>query len=109
MDGPAERKRVLPSLPGSYERLFHETGLARWYLRLRDDAIADELRGRRLERTIGVIYRPKTERLSHYFEADLSRQFDAVLHFDQTTAVKPLEPWPARPSEEPAETFPTGL
>jgi erythromycin esterase-like protein len=108
-DGPAERKRVVPSLPGSWERLLHETGLARCYLRLREPAIADELAGRRLERAIGVIYRPETERVSHYFDADLSRQFDVVLHFDRTTAVEPLEPFPRGRSEEPVETYPTGL
>jgi erythromycin esterase-like protein len=108
-DGPAEQKRVVPSLPGSWEWLFHQTGLARWYLRLREQAIADELQGRRLERAIGVIYRPETERASHYFDADLPRQFDAVLHFDRTKAVEPLEPFPRARSEEPVETYPTGL
>jgi erythromycin esterase-like protein len=108
-DGPAERKRVLPSLPGSWERLFHDTGLAGWYLRLREHALADELRGRRLERAIGVIYRPETERVSHYFDADLPRQFDAVLHLDRTVAVEPLEPFPRERGEEPVETYPTGL
>jgi erythromycin esterase-like protein len=108
-DGPAERKRVVPSLPGSWERLFHETGLARWYLRLSENALADALPGRRLERAIGVIYRPETERVSHYFDADLPRQFDAVLHFDRTEAVEPLEPFPRVRSDEPVETFPTGL
>jgi erythromycin esterase-like protein len=108
-DGPARRKRVRPSLPGSYERLLHDTGLGRCYLRLREHGIADELRGRRLERAIGVIYRPETERLSHYFEADLARQFDAVLHFDQTTAVEPLERQGRMETEEVPETFPFGV
>ena len=68
------------------------------------------LREPRLERAIGVIYRPETERLSHYFHAWLTNQFDAVLHFDDTRAVEPLEPsaqW--RQGEEPPETFPTGV
>ena len=75
---------------------------------------ADRSPGRRhcsgvyLKRAIGVIYRPETERASHYFQARLSRQFDAVLHFDETEAVRPLER-AAAPDAEPAETFPTGL
>lgn len=108
-DGPAKLKRVRPSLPGSWERLFHETGLSKCYVRLREHAIADELRGRRLERAIGVIYRPETERVSHYFEADLPAQFDAVLHFDRTTAVEPLEPVADTEKEELPETFPFGV
>jgi erythromycin esterase-like protein len=108
-DGPAMRKRVRPSLPGSYERLFHEAGVPRFYLRLREHAIAAELEGRRLERAIGVIYRPETERASHYFEANLPRQFDAVLHFDQTTAVEPLDPVSGLERDEVPETFPFGV
>lgn len=108
-DGPAKLKRVRPSLPGSWEQLFHETGLSKCYVRLREHAIADELRGRRLERAIGVIYRPETERVSHYFEADLPAQFDAVLHFDRTTAVEPLEPVADTEKEELPETFPFGV
>jgi erythromycin esterase-like protein len=64
----------------------------------------------RLERAIGVIYRPETERQSHYFHAQLAEQFDAVLHFDETTAVEPLEPgarWAA--GEELPETYPSGM
>jgi erythromycin esterase-like protein len=107
---PAERKRVRPALPESYESLFHETGPERFLLTLRDDnQAASSLRTPRLERAIGVIYRPETERVSHYFNARLPDQFDAVLHFDQTRAVEPLE----RSSEwevgEPAETFPSGI
>jgi len=108
-DGPARRKAVRPSLPGSYERLFHGTGRPRFYLPLRGQPIADELRGPLLERAIGVIYRPETERVSHYFEADLPRQFDAVLHFDRTTALEPLERWPAAEPHEVPETFPSGV
>jgi erythromycin esterase-like protein len=62
----------------------------------------------RLERAIGVIYRPETERASHFFHARLSDQFDAVLHFDETEAVRPLER-AAEHQPEPAETFPSGL
>jgi erythromycin esterase-like protein len=107
---PAQRKRVRPALPESYESLFHEMGPERFLLKLRDDGQAlSSLRTPRLERAIGVIYRPETERVSHYFNARLPEQFDAVLHFDLTRAVEPIE----RSSEwevgEPAETFPSGI
>jgi erythromycin esterase-like protein len=104
-DGPAERKRVRPALPGSWEAVFHAAGLPRFLLPLRGRR---DWETPRLERAIGVIYRPETERASHYFHARLSRQFDAVLHFDETGAVRPLERT-AAPEEEPAETFPSGL
>ena len=109
-DAPAELKRVQPALSGSYEALLHDTGLPSFMLNLRDreGAIAS-LREGRLERAIGVIYRPKTERASHYFYARLPEQFDAVLHFDQTRAVEPLERTPRWQSEEAPETFPSGL
>ena len=89
---PAERKSVRPALTGSYEALFHATGRARFLLILNDsDTVAEQLCNPRLERAIGVIYRPETERQSHHFYARLSDQFDAVLHFDETRAVEPLE------------------
>jgi len=109
-DEPPERKNVRPSLPGSYERLFHDTGIPRFLLPLRDDAaLARALAPPRLERAIGVVYRPDTERGSHYFHARLSRQFDFVLHFDRTTALEPLERTAGWEAGEPAETFPFGL
>src|ERR671938_666639 len=75
-DGPAERKRVRPALPDSYEALFHEAGPPRFLLHLRDGGIATEvLRESRLERAIGVIYLPESERVSHYFYATLPDQF----------------------------------
>jgi erythromycin esterase-like protein len=81
----AERKRVRPALAGSYEALFHAAGRDRFLLVLNEsDMIAQQLRNPRLERAIGVIYRPETERQSHYFRARLPDQFDAVLHFDAT-------------------------
>src|SRR5438874_4573041 len=86
--GPAERKRVRPALADSYEATFHQTRLARFLLQCRDgDQVPDGLRDPALERAIGVIYRPDTERASHYFWASLGRQFDVVLHFDETRAV----------------------
>jgi hypothetical protein len=63
----------------------------------------------RLERAIGVIYRPETERVSHYFEARLPSQFDAVMHFDETRAVEPLDRTAGWDTGEPPETYPTGL
>jgi erythromycin esterase-like protein len=109
-DGPAERKRVRPALPDSYEALFHELNLGRFLVILRDgDAAIARLCRPRLERAIGVIYRPETERLSHYFSARLPEQFDAVLHCDETRAVEPLERTAAWERDEVPETFPTGL
>ena len=109
-DAPAERKRVRPALEGSYEALFHDAGLARFMLNLRDGVRARELlRQPRLERAIGVIYRPETERLSHYFHAQLAEQFDACIHFDETSAVEPLERNTLWETGEPPETYPTGF
>ncbi|MDB6123725.1 MAG: hypothetical protein JWQ71_2718 [Pedosphaera sp.] len=110
-DEPAERKRVRPALRGSYELLFHETGIPRFCLPLRPESEAKHgLEEPRLERAIGVIYRPESERMSHYFHARLPEQFDAVLHFDQTRAVEPLERTAEWHAGEPAEdTYPFGL
>jgi erythromycin esterase-like protein len=72
-------------------------------------APASVLRQRMLERAIGVIYRPDTERQSHYFWAHLPRQFDAVFHYDHTRAVEPLERTPVWERGEVAETYPTAL
>jgi erythromycin esterase-like protein len=109
-DGPAERKDVRPALAGSYERLFHETGLHRFLLPLRSvPALASALMAPRLERAIGVIYAPQTERQSHYFHARLPEQFDFVIHVDETRAVEPLERTAAWEAGEVAETFPSGL
>ena len=88
--GEAEHKWVRPALQGSCEQLFHQSGLDRFYLPLRGPAAAP-LREGLLERAIGVIYLPQTERWSHYFNASLPLQFDAVFHLDETTALEPLE------------------
>jgi erythromycin esterase-like protein len=109
-DAPAERKRVRPGMPGSWEALFHGVGLPDFVLPMRGDPhLIAALNQIRLERAIGVIYRPESERVSHYFEARLPRQFDAVIHFDQTGAVEPLDRTPGWDTGEPPETFPTGL
>jgi erythromycin esterase-like protein len=107
--GPAERKRVRPSLPGSYERLFHE-----WSERAGAAFVArlgevPDLPVNLLERAIGVIYRPESERASHWFHADLGRQFDAVVHVDRTSALSPLERTALWDMGEPPETYPSGL
>jgi len=88
--GDVEHKWVRPALKDSYEHLFHSTHLDRFFLPLREPA-AVPLAEAMLERAIGVIYVPHTERASHYFDASLSRQFDAVFHVDETEAVEPLD------------------
>ena len=109
-DEPPQLKRVRPALKNSYELLFHESGVPRFFLNLRERQVNEELRRPRLERAIGVIYRPETERVSHYFHARLAEQFDGIIHFDETRAVEPLERaagWIEK--EDAPETFPTGL
>ena len=99
-----------PGLPGSYEALFHDVGLTRFLLTWQDDdPVATALAGPLLERAIGVIYRPETERQSHYFYARLPEQFDAVLHFDTTSAVEPLERTAGWETGEVPETYPSAL
>lgn len=107
---PAERKQVRPGLDGSYEKLFHQVGIPSFWLDLtQDNPAVEALKEPRLERAIGVIYLPETERQSHYFKADLAGQFDAVLHFDLTRAVEPLERTEAWSRDEAPETYPVGL
>jgi erythromycin esterase-like protein len=109
-DGPAERKHVRPALPGSYEALFHSTGMSKFLLLLNDqDEARSLLREPRLERAIGVIYQPGSERQSHYFHAQLPDQFDAILHFDETRAVEPLERTTTWEAGEVPETYPSAL
>ena len=109
-DEPMRIKRVNPSRPGSYERLAHDTGLPRFLLDLRegaDGALRKGLLESRLERFIGVIYRPDTERWSHYSSCILPEQFDAYAWFDETTAVTPLPGAGAEVGGD--ETYPFGL
>jgi erythromycin esterase-like protein len=117
-DGPAERKRVRPALDGSVEALFHAVGDPAFLLSFGRNAppagavagaMADMLRAPRLERAIGVIYRPRTERQSHYFRARVADQFDAVIHLDETGAVQPLERTGRWDAGEVPETFPVGV
>ena len=114
-DGPAERMRVRPGMVGSYEALLHDVGLPRFLLNLRHVAASGDreaiaaLAGPRLQRAIGVIYRPRTERVSHYFDARLLEQFDAMIHVDETRAVEPLERFARAAGEEAPETYPSGV
>jgi erythromycin esterase-like protein len=107
-DDPAARRTVQPSMRGSYERLFHDAGMPAFVLPLHDTAVVSALAEPRLERAIGVIYRPETERASHYFTARLPRQFSAVVHVDRTHALEPLERWGRHEVDLP-ETYPTGV
>jgi len=107
---PAERKQVRPGIDGSYEQLFHQVGIPNFWLDLtRSNPAVDALREPRLERAIGVVYLPESERQSHYVQADLPSQFDAVLHFDLTRAVEPLERTAEWSKDEAPETYPVGL
>lgn len=105
-DGPAELKRVRPALEGSYEWLFHEVGVGTFLLPLSDRPLSDALAPSRLQRAIGVVYRPDTERVSHYFHASLPHQFDAIIHVDETTALQPLDDVSGWHGRDAAETFP---
>lgn len=105
--GPAERKNVRPAAPGSVEELFHQLGEESFTLPLvRASRSADVLRAARLQRAIGVVYRPSTERQSHYFRARLSDQFDVVRHVDETRAIEPVERTAGWVRGEVPETFP---
>lgn len=108
-DGPMQVKQVLPSQKRSYEWLFHETGIPRFMLPLRGHSAAEarsKLMEPRLERAIGVIYRPETELASHYFQAVLPDQFDEYIWFDESHAVTPFE---TKELEGLPDTFPFGL
>ncbi|HMD56900.1 MAG TPA: erythromycin esterase family protein [Solirubrobacteraceae bacterium] len=107
---PAERKRVRPALPESYEALLHATNIPAFLLcPLGSGDSGRALLEPRLERAIGVIYRPETERQSHWFLANVARQYDALVHIDSTRAVEPLERSPTWELGEPPETYPSAL
>jgi erythromycin esterase-like protein len=108
-DAPVQIMTVLPARADSYEHLFRRTGMARSLTDWRGHnrlEVAHALAVPRLERAIGVIYRPDTELLSHYFRAVLSEQFDAYVWFAETTAITPFA---GAPSEDVPETYPFGL
>jgi erythromycin esterase-like protein len=92
-DQPGQVRQVRPALPGSFAALFHVTGVKNFLVPLRGEGdLVLSMGEPRLERAIGVVYVPQTERQSHYFEARMSKQFDAVIHIDESSAVKPLRP-----------------
>jgi erythromycin esterase-like protein len=107
---PAERKRVRPALPDSYEALLHATRIPAFLLcPLAAGDTGRALREPRLERAIGVIYSPQTERQSHWFAASATQQFDALVHIDHTRAVEPLERSQTWEFGEPPETYPSAI
>ncbi len=103
---PVERKIIRDALPKSYEHLFHQVGISPFLLLLSDKNIVPS---QLLERAIGVVYAPHTERQSHYFYASLAQQFDAVIHYDTTSAVEPLEKSSMWIEGEAPEAYPSGL
>jgi len=108
--GPVESKSVRPALKESYEGLMHQRGLGRFILPLNSDQDLDMLLSvERLQRAIGVIYKPETERQSHYLFANLPRQFDALIHIDKTSALQPLDLSQYWRSGVAPETFPVGI
>jgi erythromycin esterase-like protein len=109
-DKPSQTMDVRPGMDGSYERLFHDIGTDRFVVYPNDDPkLAQALRRPLLQRAIGVIYRPRTERVSHYFEARLADQFDAMIHIDRTTALRELAPHMPQIDQGVPETFPAGV
>ena len=111
-DEPAEKQRVRPSLPDSWEHLFHESAASRFYMLTTDlkHALGESVE--RLQRAIGVVYRPETERQSHYFHARLADELDIVVHIDSTRALDPLDPIDVQDvsvEHELPETYPTGV
>ena len=108
---PTHRWRVRPALRGSHEELLHDVALPRYWLDTADPDVRKVLGEMRLERAIGVVYRPVHERQSHYFLAHLADQFNAVIHLDRTRALRPLEreaTW-LHGEPDPPETFPSGF
>ena len=96
-------------MPGSYEELFTSLKTKEFVLDLQKPEIAKALKEERLQRAIGVIYRPETERWSHYFYAKLPRQFDFMIHLDETHALEALPAFPHGRPGELDETYPYGL
>jgi len=109
-DDPPQRKRVREGLVGSWEDVFHQVHTDRFLLPLKENAaLRPIVSERRLQRAIGVIYRPETERQSHYFHTRLADQFDAMIHIDKTSALEPLDKGTIWTSAEPPETYPSGV
>lgn len=109
-DMPVEHKTVVPALKISVERMLHEAGVKNFILNFRDNKELTKFFDRPiLQRFIGVIYQPQTERLSHYYHANISKQFDALIYLDETTAVEPLRAEPHWHCGELDETYPFGM
>lgn len=110
-DAPEEQKQVTRALPDSYEALLHECGVPGFYLPLRHGSpdLVRLFNEPRLERAIGVIYHPQTERISHYFYARMGQQFDGVIHLDETRPVKPIMPSERWETGELPESYPSGF
>jgi len=108
---PAQHKNVRPALHGSYEDYFHQTGIDKFFLPIKKNCLLQETLSfeKSLERAIGVIYAPHTERQSHYFHANIVAQFDAIIHIDKTHALRPLEITGHWVDGEAPETYPVGL
>ncbi|WP_353433027.1 erythromycin esterase family protein [Polynucleobacter sp. MWH-UH23A] len=108
---PVQRKRVRQALHASYENYFHQVGINTFYLPIKNNYLLHETLSyeAHLERAIGVIYSPNTERHSHYFHANLSKQFDSIIHIDESHALKPLELTSHWINGESPETYPRGL
>jgi erythromycin esterase-like protein len=109
-DEAAQHKRVRAGWPGSWEDLFHQTGTKEFLLPQRNNAALKVMVApARLQRAIGVIYRPDTERQNHYFHTHLNQQFDALVHIDETTALEPLDVGQAWINREAPQTYPSGV
>lgn len=106
-DGEAQRKKIRDALPNSIEDIFHRTGLNNFFISLHGQ-LAHEFSKPLLQRAIGVLYLPQSERASHYFHCSLAKQFDAIFHFDKTTALEPLDAEALWVKGE-EETYPFGL
>jgi erythromycin esterase-like protein len=108
-DDAAQQKVVRPSLTNSIENVMHAVGSPRCVVHLHNSGLAEAIPQRLLERAIGVIYRPQSERASHYFYANVPAQFDALIHIDDTTAVEPLDRSAGWDHGELPDTYPSGL
>jgi erythromycin esterase-like protein len=106
---PAGRHRLRPGLPGSHEELLHRANRERLLLDLSDERIRESVAGERNLRAVGVVYRPETERRSHYIRTRLVDQFDMLIHIDKTEALEPLEPGAEWARGELPETYPFGV
>lgn len=110
-DGPMQTMSVRSAVDGSYEALCREadTNTSEYLLDIRPDVhydLREQLLQPRLERAIGVIYRPQTELASHYFQASLPEQFDLYVWLEETSAVHAI---PVEHVEGAPDTYPFGL